>query len=730
MAKYYFLLLALSCGLYGGSQECNSYDLLSQELLWSGDLERFQMTLSKGWQLADSVENNSSLEFVPEQKMTDFHILFSLDFPPSTSNRLEIILHLAGPENSDSGVLTMAIGESGTRDGLTVNMVTSDNKTVNYDFWSGNYGGGADHSSLNISLTEEGIIISSRGGENQETIPWLGQMNADWWMAKIALRCHYTKTRSSHFFFHQLYGGVDFAHQVVRPRPGEIFISEFRQGQKQGSNFIELFSGITKSGCLMGLGIEISGHRVNLPPLTINPGGYIVLQESNSFLDTDPSAQVIHLPMPDLQPYTSLDIVLYYYDRVVHGVRHTPESEPMESGSVEMIDISQPCRTDNWAVTTSDFGSPGTDNTHFSTLNPPELNYVWVTPTTAEVQFPHLIFRTDGMDQLFHSNLDFEIDDHLWWGKSKINFLSDPDPGQRVEVTVKGEMETCFGPVLWDTLFISSAPVRGGEQGLLISELMYEPLQGCPEYLEITNMEEWATWWDGLVVQKNDRDSVSIPVDGGWPGLESRLFTSDRNQFLDCYPEVKPELVYELDLFALNNNGANLVLTASDPSRRLIDKISYSPGLHNFLIKNSRGVSLERNIFGTMGNKWRSGFVQFGYRSPGFLPIWDLSTGIDVEFSTPVIYIGDGREPSRLEISVGSQSLSGSITIEIFDLNGRKVQTLANSVPVQGGDVFYWPGRLSNGQLLPEGLYLFWVYYFDSLGHRKTLKKTCVLSNN
>lgn len=269
----------------------------------------------------------------------------------------------------------------------------------------------------------------------------------------------------------------------------------------------------------------------------------------------------------------------------------------------------------------------------------------------------------------------------------------------------------------------------GRSQALIITEIMYDPPVSCPEYLEITNIEISNARWDELWIQKSTGQPVRLTLPGNWPSGESRVITPDKEKFSNCYKEVDTALVYEVDLFALTNTGTTLTLKATNSGNQTIDQVNYSPSDHNEMFTNTRGVALERNIHEPQNNKWRSGFVQFGYRSPGFLPEWDEMQEVEVIFSTSKIYSQANREPSSLEIKIESEGVDGSVTIEIYDINGKRVRTLANAVPLQGGELFTWKGRSKTGQLLPEGLYLFWIYYFDVMGRKRIFKKTCVLSN-
>lgn len=264
---------------------------------------------------------------------------------------------------------------------------------------------------------------------------------------------------------------------------------------------------------------------------------------------------------------------------------------------------------------------------------------------------------------------------------------------------------------------------------VLVTEIMFDPSSSCPEYLEITNLSSDTLSMQSIITIEVGSKSVHLPFPSDWPPGCSRVFTSDMNSFVQCYAEADANLVVPMRLPILRNDGNGITLYMGvGADRHILDKTYYTPNHHNDFTKNSKGVSLERNILYPASNKWRSGFVQFQYRSPGFLPTWELMVDIDIRFSESVIYGVSQRGPGSLDIEIQTDGADGSLTIEVFDVNGRKIQTLANGVPVQGGDVFSWDGRVS-GALLPEGMYLFWVYFIDKKGRKRIFKRTCILSN-
>jgi len=729
MTKYYFFVILVFCGIYGISQDCMSRNLLDVSRGWSGQLDQFSTNPGGPWQLADSLAGTAMLEHRADEGYTGLQISFSLDFPPSTANRFEVELDLDSRSGKGGSTLLLGIGEAGSQDGLTALYSSPDGVAYSYYFWEGEYAQGAKRASWDIRLTATGIQINRIRSVEVVEIPW-GDGNAgDLVVSGIRLICQYTVTRSRHFFIHHFYTNPDQDYFKV-PEAGSIFISECRLQDMTSPDFVEIYTMQNFESCINGLRLEVNGKSLDLPPIGLRAGEHLLIVDPHQPLSETPDVPHIFLDLQNVDASSSVEIILFYFDRPVHGLRLLPSQRPQDGRTVEMMDVTQPCRTDNWALSKVETGTPGNENSWFTTLGDPEIQFRWQTPAIGLLVLPYLIFEVEPLENLVTVNREFSWDSWDYWGLTTLFFTDELDSSEEIQFQIKGPHGFCETRVSWDTSFVVHPPERGKDGGLLITEIMYEPLAGCPEFLEITNLEDIPTWWQGLSIQKNENDPIPIFVDGGWPPNQSRVFTSDQLSFLECYPETDIGLIHEIDLFPLNNNGATLTLQAIDPQMRIIDETIYYPGLHNFLIKNTAGVVLERNIFGNMGNKWRSGFVQFAYRSPGFLPVWDFSAGIEINFSTSIVYMNVDREPSQLQISVEAGSLDGSITIDIFDISGNKIQTLANAVPVQGGEEFFWTGKSPNGRLFPEGLYLFWIYYFDALGHKKTVKKTCVLSNN
>ncbi len=730
MTKYYFLITCLFCGLCGHSQECGWVDLLVNVEKWSGDVDRFGH-YHDAWQLDDSKAGRAEITFYPELPTRALQFTFSLDFPPSDANRFRMTIGLQSPDGTDSSKVILSVGESGDQDGVLMSYYSGRQLVKEEKYWDGLYGAGAERSTWTMGVKSIGMSINNGGNYPARLITWEGQNNVDLFISSISLECKYTRTRSTHFSFHHLYSNEDADFTRTSINPGDLFISEYRYNQQASGDYLELYNAFTESVCLTGLRIQVDGVSKEIPPMQVDPGVYILLVDSSFDLVSDPSTKRIEINLPFVNGGDPDVIRLFNYNRLIHAV-YPPDHDPEPGGlSWEMVDVTQPCRTDNWKSSMNEEGSPGQENSWFSTLDLPKLTYRWETRKTGKLSYPYLMIDQESVDQYITANHPFELVKKDERGTFEMHFVGEFLPDDSVIVKVKGEFMGCGGEILkWDTIFIESPPQKGQVRGLLFTELMYDPPASCPEYVEITNMESRVTWWDTLSIQKGNGNSVPLDLPFAWPSGQSRVITSDKEQFLRCYQETKREVVFLNSLFALTNSGATLSLVAHESEDRMIDEVSYSPSDHNDLFKNTKGVALERNLLATPSNKWRSGFVQFGYRSPGFLPEWNMNSDVDVAFSTSTIYSQNGSFPSALEIEISSNGVvGGSLTIEIFDLKGRKIETFVDAVPIQGGELFTWKGRTKTGLLLPEGLYLFWIYYFDLNGRKRIFKKTCVLSN-
>lgn len=724
MSHIYFVLCGLFPAGFLAAQHCDFVDMLRVPEQWTGSLSDFDMN-PQTFQLLAAEEGESAIEFLPETESSDFYIDFSLDFPPSLSNRLELELIFSGSEDEILRVV-LSVGETGDADGLLLGIGNHDSLWYERKHWTGKYARGADRSKWMISVKKNRFLLSDPESGREIDVALPPDVGHAFHLQRLRLRCLYTKTRSDRFYFHRMQLWPEGFPEVPKLSSGEVFLTEVFPGAASMPPFIEIFSDLSQPVCAPGWAFSVNDRLVDLPPVSVAAGEYIAFVFGES---TNSGPSLVTVPgVAELLPPAKewKKVKLYFRGELIHEMT-VPEEEIEDGFSWEMTDVLSPCRTDNWGRSEIAGGSPGTENSVFETLGPPGVKFRWQHPGSGKLIFPYIFADEEELLRLIRADRVIEIRQE--GAEVFINFEETENLSGPLDIIVRGEVNICADVGEgWDTVLSVRSPVWAEEYDLLITEVMYDPARDCPEYIELTSMRDYPLWLEDPEVRVSDRlpqpIGLPVPVMPGtsWP------VTRDRETFQDCYPEAEPERIIAAELPQLPNRGASLEISHHAGT---LDAVFYEPAQQHSGFKEDKGIALERNYLQQARQIWRSGYPQHGYRSPGFLPEWQDMTGDELLFSSKGIRIGRDGEDERLIIEwAGSDRLrSGYLTIEIFDVTGAKTDRLLNSQPVRGGEMFYWDGRNESGQLLKEGLYLFRGYYFDEGGQKKVYKRTCVLSH-
>lgn len=729
MRWFYFLLYILPGIQLLSGQGCGDYDLIRNPENWRGDTAEFVFYPDR-IELDASSAGTASLVMDHMPGMKAFFIRFSLDFPPSLTNQFRLSLFLG----TGSGVkrqIVLIVGETGDQDGVLVEVRENDLLIGEQKYWLGKYGSGAQRSEWVLSPEDGFLLLSDPVNDQTEKINLeLVDGDTEIYFEKTEVQCHFTQSRRNRFHFHQMQMWTDDFRGRRSFTAGDVFMTEIFTGSSSYAPFVEIFNSTSADICISGFALRIEEDYVDLPPLSLASFSYLALhaeQENHHlFLEIPSLAWFL-----DNRREGLFFLDLLHHGKLIHQVKIFFPVEKTDY-SHEMIDILHPCRVDNWVLSEERGGSPGMENSVFGTLTAPQLHLEWYSFREAEIKFPYT--EVDSV-QLFS----------LVEVPEGINLRSNTEDGSGIILTAREGIEKYFdilirGTVIycgdmtdeWDTTLQVHFPVLPEEHEILITEVMYDPPAGCPEYLEIANVAGKAVWTGDLFLSREGGNPVSVSV----PGREEEgvvwVVTADRSGFIDCFPEGDSGLIIEERLFVLPNRGARIYLR-DGAGDRMLDEVFYEPIWHHAGFGDQKGIALERNYLDPSAEEWRSGYPQYGYRSPGFLPPWNKEEGGTDEavvFSSQGIRPGVDFGDDRLEILWRGidEGRQGFLSVDIYDMGGNKVNQLANSLPVQGGESIFWRGEDSGGNLLEEGLYLFWIYYFDMKGTKKIYKKICVLS--
>jgi len=261
---------------------------------------------------------------------------------------------------------------------------------------------------------------------------------------------------------------------------------------------------------------------------------------------------------------------------------------------------------------------------------------------------------------------------------------------------------------------------------LVLNELMYHPLTGEPEWIEVKNrspyevpLENW-TIEDGDSLDPRPFSLTSVPSQGFF------LLVSDSAHFRALHPEVAcPFLMSEGGLPSLNDTGDRITLRNSDGV--VIDRVEYQAGWGG-----RRGVSLERinpNLASQNPSNWSS-CVSYQGATPG------RENSIYVELPpakgslscAPKVFSPDGDGfGDRVAVSYQLPFTKARVRLQVYDRAGRLVKALLDQEESAARSTVFWDGKDEDGRVLPIGVY---IVYLEAVQGRDliTAKKSCVLA--
>jgi hypothetical protein len=312
-----------------------------------------------------------------------------------------------------------------------------------------------------------------------------------------------------------------------------------------------------------------------------------------------------------------------------------------------------------------------------------------------------------------------------------------PVPGsRRMCVVVEGHGDRRA----WNDSLMFSMRVGYPERSLVMNEIMFSPMPGGPEYVELINPGPAPVDLRGWTIA----DMSSVSTEGGGfllcrdrsfvrPGGFA-LLASDSGLF-DRYPGLEGQAscaVHIVGRASLGLNNSSDLVILRDPSGGTIDSVRYSSDWHTPGLSDPTGRSLER-IHPALASDDRrtwSSCVDGSGGTPGrvnsvyadFVSSVSALTCIPNPFSPD----GDGHEDATI-VTYRLPLRRGMMDVRIFDVRGRMVRWLVNNEPCasQGGVV--WDGRDGQGRKVRIGIYVVLLRFWGDTGELSAVKGLVVV---
>jgi hypothetical protein len=214
--------------------------------------------------------------------------------------------------------------------------------------------------------------------------------------------------------------------------------------------------------------------------------------------------------------------------------------------------------------------------------------------------------------------------------------------------------------------------------------------------------------------------------------------TSDAGKVRSYHACPEGSNILTTDWNTLNNESTTLVL-ANAAKDTIYDELTYSVKWHHPLVKNPKGVALERinpQLPTQDPGSWHSAASEVNYGTPGYKnsQYRDLSavgTPEKVVWTEPESFSPDNDGVDDVcFIHYRTEAAGYVASVIILNVSGVPVYHLASNILLQTEGFLTWNGITDKGKNANVGIYVLYFEMFNpNTGNRKQLKMPIVVSS-
>ena len=737
MMKSIYLFLFLTVSFVAFSQEMENI-----QLRWEGDTSDFLINDSM---VSLSAEGSGSSEIQSAIKNYygfESSFQFSLDFSPSSSNRVSI--YIANNREFSDGV-ALELGESGSNDQWILRELRNGEEVKSQ---RGEEIFASSFTDLEIRLKKEVNSWTAFIGEDSLTMVSAFIQDSLY----FGLSCNYTSSNAGGFHLYN-YAGAETLKDFDPPRLDTlfwlnsdsvrlVFDESVKMDQETFSTEKTLHKSMLNSyNQLFTLNIEITDRNEN--KIFIDTSFYSKQMRFQScafnelMIDPSPSLgvyeeeyiELINLSGRDLfktefylvyNQDTSLisidewkkDSLMVIYDQSLSNEKFILELLDPYGSLIDHFEYNHSLFSNKqrsgggWSLEKKDSdyfgdyfntwefhqsfrgGSPGV-------LNEKEVLF--------DNERPYIVWlELNGTDTLYHFNEPVYYDNRISTTFEVVDDIQDLSTNR-----------------MNDTILVLDNIQEVGSKNVMISEILFRPSAEIPEFIELVNHSDKAILLDGLWLAKESNNEV-LPIYQFPEKLvqPNEYFTICKDKYLLRKHEYlnKMTILDDLDFPDLLSSEMHLLLITQN--EEVIDEIQYNVDWTPNDLNLTEGYSFERvGENGLISESWKVASFTSNYASPGLR-------------NTQVIH--EGKEEFRLLSKRIKESITidysgvepGFLEINLYSLHGSLIEVLGNNL---------WLG--SEGQVKVERTYMGYsgqailnLVVTNETGKRKILNLACYLN--
>lgn len=253
-------------------------------------------------------------------------------------------------------------------------------------------------------------------------------------------------------------------------------------------------------------------------------------------------------------------------------------------------------------------------------------------------------------------------------------------------------------------------------QDIVINEVLFNPLEGDNDFVEIINRSSKTLCIKGLQLGNYYAQQAANlkPISEGYNFMlpnELLVLCISKQTLLDYHPQALEEQIIELESMPTYNNDQGVVVLALDSIS--IDEFHYDENMHFDLLQDVEGVSLERiNADITTNDNWHSASEPSGFSTPTLpnsqvhqkVPAKDIMT-----LSPPVFTPNNDGQDDILSIQLTFEQSGYRGRLLIFNVQGFLIKTLINNTLFGTVNTYYWDGLTDRNEPATTARYIVWL---------------------
>jgi hypothetical protein len=497
-----------------------------------------------------------------------------------------------------------------------------------------------------------------------------------------------------------------------------------------------------------------SRTQVKLDEFWILPGEFLILVPQNQAIAFEPYGKVLEVASwPTL--LNSGDRLRIETDKgekideLAYATANWGGTEFANGGySLEISNPFYACEQSEFLIPSKDplRGTPGRRNSIFDPTSDSEFPRLeegyFINSTMINMRFSEPIIP-NATSLNFSFSPDLELDSVKFLDSRSIQLIlkSEAISNQVYQLEING-ISDCSGnesPNSDSIELILPTPAKKGD--LIINELLFNPKTGSPKFVELYNRtDEYLEIGDWNLANLNELggvDQIRRLAENRlqFPPKSFLSITTNIDRLKLDYPMSSGGAFHLLStLPSYPISGGNVVLLDSEES--LAELFSYNEDLHHPLLRDPKGVSLERvsseSPISNVSN-WHSASGIAGYATPGMKNSQLISNEFDGEILQiePKVFDPEGSNGNTFTSIRYQLDQSGWIgNFRIYTISGQLIQVLAQNELLGVNGLFTWTGTDTQGRIVRPGYYILLVELYDIQGNIKVIKETIAIATS